>query len=472
MLDIDTVMEDDTQLGHASSLQSGQRARAGRRYHGSPAIETTTEFCRVEPRACTPLRRWVYSAFVTLPAFLVLAPAAVMFLYKAFPFLYQHTSSPEVDLQSPGIHMLALSAELAAVTFVAFVVSIVIAAGTIALAPRLLSRLLEEDRTYVLYGFHYYVHSLIVVLSNSGFFNLLLGDSSFIVHYLKWIGWKLNTIEQTGSNFGTGQRQDNPLLCDVGTGTIVSDGLSMNSAELSSSSFKLSKVKIGDRNFLGNNIQFPSGAALGANVLLGTKVMVPIDGPVREDVGLLGSPAFEIPRAVDADTKCQAYADPAVREERIRRKNIYNLKTMALFLLSNFVLAYTVAAGLYVAVLYYPLYGMLSLAAFGLGALAVGIAHGTFNVWAQPPLPPPAAADRFDLRRLFLDARALLEILRRADSSSLPRHPFPQRAGAHGGREGGPQGVRRRLPLCREVDGRGWRLCEPQRARGPAGSLA
>ena len=29
--------------------------------------------------------------------------------------------------------------------------------------------------------------------------------------------------------------------------------------------------------------------------------MIPIDGPVRENVGLLGSPAFEIPRMVNRD---------------------------------------------------------------------------------------------------------------------------------------------------------------------------
>ncbi len=383
VLDIDTVMEDGTQLGHASSLQSGQRALAGRRYHGSPAVETATNFCRVERMDCTPLRRWVYSAAIALPGLLVLAPAAVMLVYKVFPYLYQYTGSAEVDLQSPGMHMLALAAELAALTFAAFIAAIAVALATIALAPRLLNRLLKEDRTYVLFGFHYYVHKLIGLISNSGFFNLLLGDSSFVVHYLKYIGWNLNTIEQTGSNFGTDQKQDNPFLCDVGTGTIVSDGLSMNSAETSSSSFKLRKVKIGARNFLGNNIQFPAGAATGANVLLGTKVMVPIDGPVREDVGLLGSPAFEIPRAVDADTKRQAYADPAVRRERIRRKNIYNLKTVALSLLSNWAMVFAALFGLYVAALYYPLYGMLSLAAYGVGLLAVAIAHGTFGVWAS-----------------------------------------------------------------------------------------
>ena len=52
VLDIDTAMGNDTQLGHASSLQSGQRVPDGKRWHGSPAIETTADYVRVEPVPC------------------------------------------------------------------------------------------------------------------------------------------------------------------------------------------------------------------------------------------------------------------------------------------------------------------------------------------------------------------------------------------------------------------------------------
>ena len=48
VLDIDTAMGNDTQLGHASSLQSGQRVPDGKRYHGSPAQETQADYCPVE----------------------------------------------------------------------------------------------------------------------------------------------------------------------------------------------------------------------------------------------------------------------------------------------------------------------------------------------------------------------------------------------------------------------------------------
>jgi hypothetical protein len=76
---------------------------------------------------------------------------------------------------------------------------------------------------------------------------------------------------------------------------------------------------------------WPAGARVGDNVLLATKAALPLDGPVRRDVGLLGSPAFEIPRTVHRD------ADEQREAEELRRglagKNRYNLRTIALFTL-------------------------------------------------------------------------------------------------------------------------------------------
>jgi len=60
---------------------------------------------------------------------------------------------------------------------------------------------------------------------------------------------------------------------------MLSDGLSIMNTDYSSSSFRMSRIVIGERNFMGNNIALPAGAKIGRNVLLGTKVLVPIDGP-------------------------------------------------------------------------------------------------------------------------------------------------------------------------------------------------
>ena len=72
VLDIDTAMGDDTQLGHASSLQSGQRVPDGKHYHGSPAVETTSDYCPLESREeGATLRAAIYSALELAVLFLV-----------------------------------------------------------------------------------------------------------------------------------------------------------------------------------------------------------------------------------------------------------------------------------------------------------------------------------------------------------------------------------------------------------------
>ena len=46
-LDIHTKIGDGAQLGHSSSLQRGQSIPDGERWHGSPAVPTTADYCKV-----------------------------------------------------------------------------------------------------------------------------------------------------------------------------------------------------------------------------------------------------------------------------------------------------------------------------------------------------------------------------------------------------------------------------------------
>ena len=120
-------------------------------------------------------------------------------------------------------------------------------------------------------------------LTNSRFYCILFGDSSAILHYLRFIGYRFGRpLVQSGSNFGVEVRHENPYLSGVGSGTMVSDGLSFMNAEFSSTSFRLRRAELGDRNFLGNDIAYPPGARTGDNCLLATKVMVPIHGRIRQ----------------------------------------------------------------------------------------------------------------------------------------------------------------------------------------------
>src|SRR5712691_6234080 len=320
VLDIDTAMGDDTQLGHASSLQSGQRVPDGKHYHGSPAQEAQADYCPIERKECSSLRRWLYAGSQLVAGFAILAPIPIVILNHWYPYFVQYTGGPELGYQAMSAALLSLAALASLVLLFG---SLALGLLGVCLVPRLFKLLLQPGKTYVLYGFHSWLHSAVAASSNSRIYNLLFGDSSFIVHYLRLIGWNLNKVEQTGSNFGTNQKHENPFLCDVGSGTMVSDGLSMMNVQMSSSSFKLGKVKIGDRNYLGNDIHFPPDAKTGADCLLGTKVMIPIDGPVREGVGLLGSPCFEIPRAVERDKYFNTFLDSEARRQRIRKKNAH-----------------------------------------------------------------------------------------------------------------------------------------------------
>src|SRR6266576_6287359 len=74
VLDINTSMGDGAQLGHASSLHSGQSAPAGERWHGSPARRTEVNYVRVAPARCNGLRRATYGALTLIRILFLWAP--------------------------------------------------------------------------------------------------------------------------------------------------------------------------------------------------------------------------------------------------------------------------------------------------------------------------------------------------------------------------------------------------------------
>jgi non-ribosomal peptide synthetase-like protein len=212
-------------------------------------------------------------------------------------------------------------------------------------------------------------------LTNKKFFTNLFGDSSYIVHYLRGLGYSLSQIEQTGSNFGMEVAHDNPYLSTVGTGTMVADGLSIVNADFSSTSFSVSRTSIGPRNFLGNSIAYPSGGRTGDNCLLATKVMIPLDGEVREGVGLLGSPSFEIPRSVERDGRFDHLRTGDELPRRLSAKNRYNIRTMGYYLFVRWLhmLLLTVIG---VAALEVPgVLGQLAIAAFFALSLVVSTVY-------------------------------------------------------------------------------------------------
>jgi non-ribosomal peptide synthetase-like protein len=364
VLDIGTSMGDGAQLGHTSSLHSGQAVPDGEHWHGSPAEHTEVDYRTVAPRSCSVLRRVVFTLVQLVNLLVVVLPlglAAIRVLFVEVPLLTRLLDSGPQAFRTSEFYVECLVAS--AVLFLGFALVGFVLVVTV---PRLLNLTIVPGRVYRLYGFHYWVHRLIVRLTNRKFFTELFGDSSYIVGYLRSLGYKLTPVVQTGSNFGMMVQHENPYLSSVGSGTVVADGLSILNADFTSTSFRVSEVSIGRDNFLGNHIAYPAQGRTGDNCLLGTKVLVPIEGEVREGVGLLGSPSFEIPRTVARDSDLDV-RDPDELRRRLRAKNRHNAVTIVLRLLSRWVHL------------------------FGLTLLSLG-AVNLYQVWGAPSVLPVTIA--------------------------------------------------------------------------------
>src|SRR5262249_4221836 len=113
------------------------------------------------------------------------------------------------------------------------------------------------------------------------------------------------------------------------------DGLNVIADEVSSTPFRVSRAAIGPRNFLGNYVNYPAGGRTGDNCLLATKVMIPLDGKIREGVGLLDSPPLEISRYVERDNRFAHLRTGEALRRGLGAKKRFNLRTIGIFLLTR-----------------------------------------------------------------------------------------------------------------------------------------
>jgi non-ribosomal peptide synthetase-like protein len=346
VLDIHTSLGDGAQLGHSSALHPGQSVPAGERWHGSPAQRTEVDYRTVEPTDCSTRRRVLYSVAQSLKLLVLELPLAVGGLGVLL-------------VRLPHLNVFVAS-------LVLFFGSLLVGLAVVVTVPRLLNLALQPGKVYPLYGFHYGVHRAITRMTNITFFMMIFGDSSYVVHYLRSIGYRLSPVVQTGSNFGVVVKHETPFLSSIGRGTMVADGLSLMNADFSSTSFRLSPVSIGPNNFVGNNITYPAQGRTGDNCLLGTKAMIPIDGEVREHIGLLGSPCFEIPRSVLRDGRFDHLATGEEFHRRLAAKNRYNLRTMAIYLFAMWLLFFAATVIAVTGGRFYGRFGPTAIAAASL----------------------------------------------------------------------------------------------------------
>jgi non-ribosomal peptide synthetase-like protein len=329
VLDIGTAVGNGSQLGHTSALHESQAVPDGQRWHGSPAQPTEVDYRRVEPLSPRPLRRVIYGTAQLLTLIFVAIPLVTGVCVWA---LRLPAAASLAGLGSGGLVTGSFYEEGRAISAALFLGSILIGLAIVVTVPRLLHPFITPGRAYPLYGARHAMHRVIQRLTNAHFYLELLGDSSYVTAYLRTLGYRMPDFEQTGSNFGADLEHETPFLVEVGRGTTIADGATLINADYSSTSFQVTPLSIGPRNFVGNAVAYPAGGRTGENCLIATKAMVPLDGPVRSNAGLLGSPCFEIPRSATSDDRFDHLRTGRGFRHRLRAKNCHNLRTMGLFL--------------------------------------------------------------------------------------------------------------------------------------------
>jgi len=329
VLDIGTYIGDRAQLGHASCLYESQAVPAGQYWHGSPGQQADVAYRGIEPSSSSWLRRTAHGCGQLLTLLIGALPLA----FGAAAAVTRVPAAETLAAWGSGSFTRATFYEDGlAVSGAVFGGAILAGAAAVLTIPRLLRRFLTPGHLYPLYGLHHSVHRAIRRLTNVPFYLELTGDSSFVPHYLRALGYRMPDFEQTGSNFGADIEHDMPFGIEIGRGTIIADGATLINADYSAASFRVLPLSIGASNFLGNAVAYPAGGRTGDNCLIATKAMVPLSGPVRTNVGLLGSPCFEIPRSVSTDDCFDHLRTGDEFRRRLRAKNRHNLATVAAFL--------------------------------------------------------------------------------------------------------------------------------------------
>ncbi len=349
VLEINSSIGPDAQLGTRSALHENQTVPGDRNYMGSPAVPCETDFIRVPELENPGVYGSIYAAGQLLYLLLFVIPVPVVlgiFLVDQF-FGVDRLAAGESVSSTDFLNIVALTTGL----YFALIAFAMLQVSTL---PRLFNLLFRPEQPHRVFGFQYFLARRIEAASNSILLQTLFGDSSLIMPYYRAVGYDLSEATQNGSNFGIEQRQQSPFLCKFNRNTLVSDGLAMLNMDLGRTSFRMSPISVPPDAYLGNDLHYPTGAKVGVNCLIATKAMIPIDGPVRENVGILGSPPFEIPRSGARDARLDHYRQPGIFEKRLQLKLKSNLVTLGLFLVRN------ISAALFSIIAFTAIYDVFS----------------------------------------------------------------------------------------------------------------
>lgn len=328
-LDIHTQLGDGAQLAHASAMAEGQQLPPGESWHGIPARPCDDKPSKASRVAAPP--RWRLALYATtqlLGLYLPIALVALLLRPALHLFTQWLTVGPWPAMSSTPLYVSSL---LATIVIAATVIGLTWQTAKATLLPRMLRPLLPSGKRFPLFGLRHAAYRSAKRASSAHHLNRVFGDSSFVLNWLRALGYRFDRPIQTGSNFGLEQYHGLPWLCHIGHGSMVSDGLRLVNSEENAKGVRLFEAQLPANSFVGNDVFLPHDHRLGDNCLLATKVMVPTTGHTRHDTGLLGSPPFEIPRCNDEDIPAATATTNEDRERTLGAKNRHNLLTAIAF---------------------------------------------------------------------------------------------------------------------------------------------
>ena len=238
--------------------------------------------------------------------------------------------------------------------------------------PRVLNLFITPDKVYPLYGFHYWVHRAIARTTNSRFYMRLFGDTSYIVHYLRWLGLRpsrgaADRVRTSARSSSTTPRSSARSAAERWSRTDCPSSTPISRARPSA----CPACRSGRRTSWGTGSPIPRRARRATTASSRRRSWFPSTGRCAKAWACWARPASRS-RGRSSATSSSTWRARTSCVAASLAKNIHNTVTMALFLLSRWILFFAVTV-LYLAAV--DLWASLGALAFALATVGVFVVH-------------------------------------------------------------------------------------------------
>jgi non-ribosomal peptide synthetase-like protein len=288
VLENDTAVGAQAQLGGQSALAAGGKIPDGEIWDGAPARPTNRVATPLPPRPRIGfVQRWALAGLFALTALLV----SVLFFLPTFPafMLIDWVDARTWDIFESGAGPFAafgyifLIAIPASALFVAL--TMLVTAGLRRLMPRQVPGVFPTNSVafwrkkfmgQILDGSLHELHGLYA--------------SVFAPLWLRFLGVKVGSHAEISTAEGIV-----PELLELGDDCFIADGALLGDEEQRGGWMILRPTAIGNRSFVGNGAYVPDGAKVPDDVLIGVQTRTPANAQLKSGQTWMGSPPLLLP---------------------------------------------------------------------------------------------------------------------------------------------------------------------------------